>query len=84
MGLIDEVKKMDMDKDGKASCSFLRAHVAIEVAKPLRRGVLLKTRRDGNPEWFDIQYEKLLFYCLSCGVMGHSELECAQPLVRNA
>ena len=83
MGLIGEVKKMDMDKDGKASGSFLRAHVAIEVAKPLRRGVLLKTRRDGNPEWFDIQYEKLPFYCLSCGVMGHSELECAQPLVRN-
>ena len=64
-------------------CARRRAHVAIDVAKPLRRGVLLKTRRDGNPEWFDIQYEKLPFYCLSCGVMGHSELECAQPLVRN-
>jgi hypothetical protein len=80
MSLIGAVKKMDVDRDRKASGSFLRAHVAIEMAKPLRRGVLLKTKRDGNPEWFNIQYEQFPFYCLSCSIMGHSELECAQPL----
>jgi len=84
MGLIGEVKKMDVDKDGKASGPFLRARVAIEVAKPMRRGVLLKTKRDGAPVWFDIQYEKLPFFCLSCGIMGHSQLECEKPVVRNA
>lgn len=76
MNLVGEVKKMDVDKDGKASGSYLRARVAIDVVKPLRRGVLLKTKKDASPEWFDIQYEKLPFFCMSCGIMGHSELEC--------
>lgn len=53
------------------------------MAKALCRGVLLKTKKDGIPEWFDIQYKKLLFYCLSCGIMGHSELECDKPVIRN-
>jgi hypothetical protein len=58
--------------------------VAIEVAKALRSGVLLKMRRDVEPEWFDIQYEKLPFFCLSCGIMGHLELDCDKPVVCNA
>jgi hypothetical protein len=77
MGLVGTVKKMDLDKDGKASGAYLRARVAIEVAKPLRQGVLLKTKKDVEPE-------RLPFYCLSCGIMGHSELECDKPVVRNA
>lgn len=84
MGVIGEVKKMDVDKDGKASGSFLHARVAIEVSKPLRRGVLLKTKRDADLEWFDLQYEKVPFYCLACGVMGHSEMDCDKPVQRNA
>lgn len=84
MVLIGVVQKIDVDKDGKASGSFLRARVAIEVGKALRRGVVLKTRKDAEAEWFDIQYEKLPFYCLACGIMGHSELDCDKPVVRNA
>jgi hypothetical protein len=83
MGLIGSVKKMDVDKEGKANGPFLRARVAIEVTKPVRRGVLVKTKRDSDPEWFDLQYEKLPYYCSSCGVMGHSHLECDKPLIRN-
>jgi hypothetical protein len=84
MGLIGAVKKVDVDKDGKASGPYLRARVGIEIAKPLRRGVLMKTKKDGSPEWFDLQYEKLPFFSLSCGVMGHSHFECDKPVVRNA
>jgi hypothetical protein len=84
MGLIGDVKKMDVDKDGKASGEYLRGRVSIELAKPLRRGVLLKTTKNEPPDWFDIEYEKLPFFCLSCGVMGHSHLECDKPLVRNS
>lgn len=67
MGLIGKVKKIDVDKDGKASGPYLRARVTIDVTKALRRGVLRKTKKEGHPEWFDLQYEKLPFYCLSCG-----------------
>lgn len=84
MGLMGEVKKMDVDGDGKASGPFLRARVAVDLAKPLRRGVLLKTDRSKPPDWFDIQYEKLPFFCHSCGIMGHGDLECVTPAQRNA
>jgi hypothetical protein len=83
MSLIGEVRKMDVDKHGKASGLFLRARVAIDINKPVRRGVMLRTKKAGDPEWFDVQYEKLSFYCLNCGVMGHSELHCADPVLRN-
>jgi hypothetical protein len=79
MGLLGDVVKMDVDGDGKASGPFLRARVAIEVAKPIRRGVLLKTDRKTPPEWFRAQYEKLPFFCRSCGLMGHTDLECSTP-----
>lgn len=84
MGLIGDVKKMDVDGDGKASGAFLRARVAVDLAKPLRRGVLLKTDKAKPPDWFDLQYEKLPFFCHSCGLMGHGDLECATPAQRNA
>jgi hypothetical protein len=84
MGLVGEVKKMDVDKNGKASGPFLRARVAIEVNKLIRRGVMLRTKKTEDPDRFDIQYEKLPFYCMSCGVMGHTELQCMQPVIRNA
>lgn len=46
---------MDVDGDGKASGAFLRGHVAIEIDKPLRRGVLLRMSRMEDPRWFSIQ-----------------------------
>lgn len=49
MGLIGHVVKMDVDRDGEASGAFLRARVAIEIDKPLRRGVLLCLSRTEEP-----------------------------------
>ena len=43
MSLIGNVVNMGVDADGKqTSGAFLRARVAIEIDKPLRRGVLLR------------------------------------------
>ncbi|CAN6328230.1 unnamed protein product [Urochloa humidicola] len=83
MSLLGEVKKMDVDADGKASGAFLRARVAIEINRPIKRGVLLRMSRDGEPEWFNAQYEKLPFFCFSCGMLGHGGLDCARPAARN-
>jgi hypothetical protein len=84
MGLLGELKQMDVDSDGKAGGAFLRARVAIDLRKPLKRGVLLRMVRDSEPEWFDAQYEKLPFFSFSCGVIGHGGLACDKPVVRNA
>lgn len=40
-------------------------------------------KRDGDPEWFDAQYEKLPFFCFSCGILGHGGIECEKPAMRN-
>lgn len=82
-GLIGEVSKVDVDSDGKASGPFLHARVSIEIDKPIRRGVLLQVDRNAEPEWFDIQFEKLPFFCKSCGIMGHLRLECPTPAPHN-
>jgi hypothetical protein len=82
-GLIGTVVRMDIDGDGEANRSYLRARVSVEVDKPLRRGVMLKPNKTAKPEWFEIQFKKLPFYCFSCGIMGHTEIECPTPAPRN-
>lgn len=83
MGLLGEVKRMDVDADGKASGAFLRARIFIALDKPIKRGVLLRMAKNGDPEWFDAQYEKLPFFCFFCGIIGHGGLGCDKPAVRN-
>lgn len=83
LGLLGKVVKVDVDGDGKASGAFLRGQVAIDIDKPLRRGVLLRMSKNEEPRWFAVQYEKLPFYCFACGVMGHSEVECDHSVERN-
>jgi len=48
MNLIGNVVKMDMDANGKASGAFLHAQVAIEIDKPVRRGVLRMSRTNNH------------------------------------
>lgn len=83
MSLIGNVVKMDVDHDGKASGAYLRGRVSIEIDKPLRRGVLLRMSKAEEPKWFEAQYEKLPFYCFSCGLLGHSEIKCPHPAACN-
>jgi len=83
MSLIGHVVKMDVDGDGKASGAFLRARVAIELDKPLRRGVLLRMSKMEEPKWFEAHYERLPYYCFSCGLMCHSKIDCPHPAPRN-
>ena len=54
MGLIGDVIKMHVDKGGKATGAFLCVWVAVEMIKPLHRGVLLQTDRSGRKDWFDL------------------------------
>jgi hypothetical protein len=80
--LIDKNCSVDVDEFGVASGTFLRAKVAIPFDQPLRRWVII--RRDGRDESFNLQYEKLPFFCFGCGLIGHGELECKSPADRDA
>jgi hypothetical protein len=80
--LIDKNCSVDVDDFGVASGTFLRARVAIPFDQPLRRWVIV--RRDGRDESFNLQYEKLPFFCFGCGLIGHGELECKNPADRDA
>lgn len=80
--MIDKNCKVDVDEDGEASGTFLRARVAIPFAEPIRRWVTIS--RGGATEKFELQYEKLPFICFSCGLIGHSDLECPNPAERDS
>lgn len=55
----------------------------VEINKPLRRGVLLRISCSKEPRWFEVWYEHLPFYCFACGIMGHFEIECPNPVPMN-
>jgi hypothetical protein len=63
---------------------FLRARVTIDVTKPLRRGLLIESAARKSTDWYVIQYEHIPHFCFSCGRLGHSELLCPTPGIRDA
>lgn len=75
MELIGKVMQMDVDAEGKACSAFLRARVSIEIAKPVRRGILMRINKTEEPRWFPAQYERLPHICFHCGLLGHSDIE---------
>jgi hypothetical protein len=50
-GMIGEVEKLDLDDQGRAWGPYLRAKVAIDVSKPLRRCVGIFSARQQTNEW---------------------------------
>ncbi|KAM0917640.1 hypothetical protein ACQ4PT_009125 [Festuca glaucescens] len=79
--LLDKNYKLDVDENGDADGCFLRVRADIPIAKPLRRWVT--TTKNKVECRFELQYEKLPFYCHSCGLIGHGDLECPVPADRD-
>ncbi|XP_021761808.1 uncharacterized protein LOC110726645 [Chenopodium quinoa] len=67
---------MEIEKDVLGLDRFRRVRVMINVPKPLRR--YQKIRDKGGKEAIvEFTYERLPFFCYACGVIGHSERDCA-------
>jgi hypothetical protein len=58
---------------------FLRVRVTIDIAKPLRRWVLIDSAKRKSMDMYEIQYEHVPHFCFSCGRLGHSDLLCPNP-----
>lgn len=71
MSLLGNVIKMDINGE------------AVEINKPLCRGVLLWMSRSEEPKWFEVHYEQLSFYYFACGIMGHLEIDCPNLVPQN-
>ncbi|CAL5359252.1 unnamed protein product [Camellia sinensis] len=70
---------MDHEDGGIAWGRTMRIRVALDVRKPLRRGMKLALS-SAEPIWVDFKYERLPIYCYFCGRLGHSERECDDKL----
>ncbi|KAM0872458.1 hypothetical protein ACQ4PT_038703 [Festuca glaucescens] len=63
---------------------YLRVRVTVDVAKPLRRCILIDSARRQKVDMYDVQYEQIPHFCFSCGRLGHSDLLCPTPGTRDA
>ena len=73
MGVVEEVEKR-YNKDGQNL--FMRAKVAIPIAKLIRQGGFL-AGSDGQKMWTTFRYERLPMFCHYCGLLGHDINHCA-------
>jgi hypothetical protein len=82
-GKVGTAEKVEVDAQNRAWGPYLRVRVKIDVLKPLRRCVSIFSTKRQAQEWYDVRYEKLPNYCYSCGIIGHSSLECPMPAERD-
>lgn len=66
---------IEIEEDVLGFGRYRRVKVMLNVSKPLRRYRKIRDKR-GRELQIDFAYERLPFFCLACGVMGHSEKDC--------
>ncbi|XP_074346769.1 uncharacterized protein LOC141685575 [Apium graveolens] len=68
-----KIDKIDVEGAWKA---FARVRVILDTDKPLKRRMKIK-REGGTWNWVNFKYERLSTFCFVCGLLGHSERDCA-------
>lgn len=55
---------------------FARIRIMMDIEKPLKRR--MKIKHDGDSwSWINFKYERLSIFCFVCGMLDHSERDCA-------
>ncbi|KAE8786950.1 hypothetical protein D1007_39200 [Hordeum vulgare] len=62
---------------------YLRARVTLDVAKPLRRWILINSARRGTTDPYDTHYENISHFSFYRGRLGHFDLLCPTPGTRD-
>ena len=79
---IGEFIKLDQGGTNRGWGQSLRAKVWIDINKPLRRVLSFNSLKRGKIDTYEVQYERLPYFCFACGVLGHSDTFCNNPLPR--
>lgn len=80
---VGSVVKVEVDNQDRAWGPYLRAKVEVDLSKPLLRYITIFSEKRKTTDVFDVKYEKLPNYCYSCGLIGHSSIECPNPTERD-
>ncbi|XP_039169584.1 uncharacterized protein LOC120293871 [Eucalyptus grandis] len=73
LGVVVEVK---LEEKGNNSYKVGKARVMMPLANPLKTGVLVNL--DSKRLLVEFKYERLPYYCYSCGKIGHYVTKCAK------
>lgn len=71
---ISEVIEVDTQIYGSGWGKFLRVLVLLDLSKPLARGRTISVM--GRKFWIPLRYEKLPYFCFTCGCIVHGKGIC--------
>ncbi|KAL0454591.1 UNVERIFIED_CONTAM: hypothetical protein Slati_0798300 [Sesamum latifolium] len=69
-------KDVDLDEKGESWGSSVRVRVSVDVTKPLKRALKVRTVL-GDEQLITFTYERLPNFCYLCGCLGHLSRQCA-------
>ncbi|KAL0347721.1 UNVERIFIED_CONTAM: hypothetical protein Scaly_1788100 [Sesamum calycinum] len=76
---LGKVKEVDRDSSGDIWGSSVRIRVSIDITKPLKRALKLRTVL-GDEHLVTFTYERLPNFCYLCGCLGHLARQCETQL----
>jgi hypothetical protein len=67
-------KALKVETNVNGMGNFVRVKIRLDVRKALARFVSIS--KEGQREFYQLQYEKIPRFCGACGLFGHSHLKC--------
>ncbi|KAM3295973.1 hypothetical protein ACQJBY_038349 [Aegilops geniculata] len=80
---IGKIVRVESDADSRCWGPYMRVQAEVLVQEPVVRYVTVTSAKTKSTETYSVMYERLPFYCFSCGLLGHSSMLCPTPGVRD-